>query len=961
MTNIDNSLNGILDELSYLRSLLDENGIEYDYEAYCKKAVEAQECHQPVPLEITPDMAKFFFSMFHGRVDVYAKRSKDKGYFPQCENFWKWGLCPKKEKKKTKCSECNNRVYSTLNSQVLMKHMIGEKEDCTDVLGVYVMLKDDTCRFIVFDFDNHDEEADAAKDWQDEVDALRKICSVCHIDYLVERSRSGKGAHLWVFFSEAVPAEKARKFGNALITKGAESVSMKSFQYYDRMLPMQDSLPDGGLGNLIALPWQGRAMRNGNSVFVDEQWRPLPNQMEALKSTRRLSLQQIEEYTNVWCPNGDSYVDLSTKDEDRPKDLFTKQSFDSSDATGKVNIILGDGLYIDKRFLKPRIQNAIRRLAAYSNPEFYKTLGQGFSTIGIPRIVYCGYDDGDFIVLPRGCGESLFAVLNGSGIDYSLADKRQNGRHLNVSFKGNLYPEQLTAAEALLSYDNGILNAATSFGKTVVGAYLIGERKVNTLILVHTIEIMNRWVEELNQFLIIDEETPTYITPTGRIKHRKSLIGTFSSQKNALTGIVDVAMISSLGKDEDINPIVKEYGMVIMDECHHAAAYGCESVLRAVSARCVYGMTATMKRDDGQERKIFMQLGPVRHKYTALERAEKQGIGHYVYPRFTRVVNVSERLAIGEAFSLVTDSEMRNLQIVNDTIECIKQGRTPIVMTKRKDHAAKLYGMLQGCAQHVFLLQGGGGLKERESLRQKMASVPKEDTMVAVAIGQYIGEGFNYPRLDTLLLAMPISFENNVEQYAGRLNRDYEGKKDVIIFDYIDQYVPMLENMYHKRLRTYKRIGFEICLKVVDRQNVVKSIFGSDNYRETYDADIQSTKTELIISSPGLGSQKVWQFVKSSASLQERGIRITVLTLSASSYPDDAAEHQEELISVLRNSGISVHAYDRCHEHFAIIDGSLVWYGSMNLLSRVKDEDNMMRIDNKPIAQELLENWARGL
>jgi len=309
----------------------------------------------------------------------------------------------------------------------------------------------------------------------------------------------------------------------------------------------------------------------------------------------------------------------------------------------------------------------------------------------------------------------------------------------------------------------------------------------------------------------------------------------------------------------------------------------------------------------------------------------------------------------------VADSEMRNLQIVNDTIECIKQGRTPIVMTKRKDHAAKLYGMLQGCAQHVFLLQGGGGLKERESLRQQMASVPKEDTMVAVAIGQYIGEGFNYPRLDTLLLAMPISFENNVEQYAGRLNRDYEGKKDVIIFDYIDQYVPMLEHMYHKRLRTYKRIGFEICSKVVDRQNVVKSIFDSDNYRETYDADIQSTKTELIISSPGLGSQKVWQFVKSSASLQERGIRITVLTLSASSYPDDAAEHQEELISVLRNSGISVHAYDRCHEHFAIIDGSLVWYGSMNLLSRVKDEDNMMRIDNKPIAQELLENWARGL
>lgn len=242
-----------------------------------------------------------------------------------------------------------------------------------------------------------------------------------------------------------------------------------------------------------------------------------------------------------------------------------------------------------------------------------------------------------------------------------------------------------------------------------------------------------------------------------------------------------------------------------------------------------------------------------------------------------------------------------------------------------------------------------------------MASVPKQDTMVAVAIGQYIGEGFNYPRLDTLLLAMPISFENNVEQYAGRLNRDYEGKKDVIIFDYIDQYVQMLEHMYHKRLRTYKRIGFEICSKVVDRQNVVKSIFDSQNYRETYDVDVQSAKKELIISSPGLGGQKVWQFVRCASSIQERGVRITVLTLSAIAYPKDAAGHQEELISVLRNSGISVLAYEHCHEHFAIIDYSLVWYGSMNLLSRAKDEDNLMRIDNKPIAQELLENWTGGL
>lgn len=266
--------------------------------------------------------------------------------------------------------------------------------------------------------------------------------------------------------------------------------------------------------------------------------------------------------------------------------------------------------------------------------------------------------------------------------------------------------------------------------------------------------------------------------------------------------------------------------------------------------------------------------------------------------------------------------------------------------------------MLQGSAQHVFLLQGGGSLKERELLRNQMAAVPKDETMLAVAIGQYIGEGFNYPRLDTLLLAMPISFESNVEQYAGRLNRDYDGKKDVIIFDYIDQYVPMLERMYHKRLRTYKRIGFEICSQVADRQVVENSIFDWQNYRDIFGDDVASAKSEVVISSPGLGSRKIWKFIKEVAPLQERGVRIAVLTLSPSAYSDDAADHQEELIGALRTVGITVRCSERCREHFAVIDNAIVWYGSMNLLSREKEEDSMMRLENVSIAQELLLKWA---
>lgn len=956
------TIHNLKEEILYLRSLLEENGIEYDFEAFQRERMEEDEPPQMVPIDITPETAKFFFSMFHGRVDVYAKRY-EKGYYTVCDNRGKYRICPKKSGKKLKCAECLNKDWPSLNSTVLMQHIEGKREDCRDVVGVYVMLKDDTCRFIVFDFDNHNEELEASKGWQEEVDALRRICSLCGIDCLVERSRSGKGAHVWIFFSEPVPAVRARMFGNALVTKGAELVSMKDFLYYDRMLPMQDYLPENGLGNLIALPWQGQAMKRGNSLFVDEHWQPLKDQYKALTQVHKLSLQKVEDYIKEWCPDNNPYGQLQEDGEEpKERELFSdRRIFHYSDASDKVRIILENGLYISKKGLQPRFQNALRRLAAYSNPEFYKNLKQGVSTKDMPRIVYCGYDDGDYIVLPRGIQTALTDALTDAGIQYELTDRRQPGRNVNVRFIGELYPEQADAVEKLSVYDNGVLHAATSFGKTVVGAYLIAQRKVNTLVLVHNVEIMSGWVKALEQFLQIDEPVPTYTTPSGRIKHRASCIGTFNSQKNALSGIIDVAMITSLGRDDAVNPIVRNYGMVIMDECHHAAAYTSESVLRALTAKFVYGFTANTKRGDGQDKKIFMQLGPVRHRYSALERAEKQGIGHYVYPRFTRVVDVSEKLEISEALSLVAGSETRNLQIVSDTIECVKMGRTPIVMTKRKEHAARLYEMLRGSAQHVFLLQGGGSLKERELLRNRMAAVPKDETMLAVAIGQYVGEGFNYPRLDTLLLAMPISFESNVEQYAGRLNRDYDGKKDVIIFDYIDQYVPMLERMYHKRLRTYKRIGFEICSQVADRQVVENSIFDWQNYLDIFGGDVASAKSEVVISSPGLGTRKVWKFIKDVAPLQERGVRIAVLTLSPSAYPDDAADHQEELTDALRAVGIAVRYSEKFREHFAVIDNAIVWYGSMNLLSREKEEDSMMRLENTSIAQELLLKWTECL
>ena len=962
----DDHIARLKSEILYLKGLLEENGIPYDYEAF----VEAAKREDPVEIEfpaLTAEHAIQFYSYFRGRKDVYVKRSVKKGYYTQCNNFWKTGVCPKKRGHKVKCQDCSAKDYTKLTISIILEHLKGMKEDYSDVIGLYPLFPDGTCWFLVFDFDNHDEEAAPSKDWEQEVDAFRKICRSVGIDALVERSRSGHGAHVWIFFSEAIQATKVRKFGEALLAKGAESVSLKSFQYYDRMMPMQDSLPEGKLGNLIALPLQGQALRNGNSAFVDEYWRPYKDQWSKLLHTRKLSEAEMDAYIRSWCPE-DNTIEMFQSDKvDEPENgsllLFgmspkpSTRYFKNDDATGSIKITLADGIYIDKRNLKPRLQNAIRRLAAYSNPQFFQNLALGFSTRETPRIVYDGYDEGNSIVLPRGCIEDLKKHLSDAEILYDIMDKRQEGRRIDVSFNGELYPEQTVAAERLLAYDMGMFAAATAFGKTVIGANLIAGRKVNTLVLVHTVEIMNNWVRDLNKFLTINEEFPTYTTPKGRVKKRDSVIGTFSSQKRAATGIIDIAMIGSLGKEDDINPMVRDYGMIIVDECHHAAAATFENVLRASAAKYVYGMSATVKRGDKQERKLLMQFGPIRHRYTAKERAIKQGIGHYVYPRFTRMVDLSpsDDRHIFELYRLIVDSELRNMQIVADAVDCVKKGRTPVVMTKYREHAENLYGLLQSAADHVFLLQGGKSMKERAELREKMAAVSRDESMIMVATGQYIGEGFNYPRLDTMLLAMPISFEGNVEQYAGRLNRDYEGKKDVIIFDYIDQHIPVLERMYHRRLRTYKKIGFEVCSEVVDKQEVSNSIFDSTSYWTVFEKDVLFAAKDIVISSPFLSSRKVEWLVDQSTILQKRGVVFTVLSLSLEAYPEDGQEHHGELLERLTSAGICVKTQNLCHERYAVIDQSLVWYGSMNLLSKGREDDGLMRIVSPSIAAELLE------
>jgi len=974
-------------EIEYLHGLLDNAGISYkrraeeleDLSPDRNLAFEENQGARILPVTITKQHIQYYYHLFKGRNDVYSKRSGKvnkktgkHGYYTQCWNFWKDGICPKKNHSQFNCGECQNQKYKELTGQVLYEHLIGAREDASDVIGLYPMFPDETVNFLVFDFDCHDDKiggddgANLESDWMTEVNAFRKICEINEVPVLVERSRSGKGAHVWIFFEKPILASVARRFGTALLSKGAESVNMKNFKYYDRMLPAQDHIPlntktgKPGLGNLVALPLQGQALKLGNSAFIDENWNVYPNQWECLKEVKKLSLETVEERIKEWSAEGilgvlsnEFEADTERTNDTKPWEK-TKHSLHKEDVSSVVEIVIADKVYIGTKDMKPRMQNALRRMAAFSNPDFYKKAAMGLSTKGIPRIVFCGYDEAGYICIPRALLDSVIDRFNEVGISFTLTDNRCSGTPLDVSFNGTLYEEQMRAAKAILEHDNGILAATTSFGKTVVGAYMIAQRKTNTLILVHNTEIQKNWIEDLNKFLDVNAELPEYKTKTGRIKKRKNIIGKLHAGHNSMTDIIDVAIFSSLGKGDEIDPIIEQYGMVIMDECHHGAAQTVEDVIGSAKAKYVYGLTATPKREDGLEKKVFMQFGPIRFRYTAKERAEKQGIDHFVYPRFTRLVSASH-LKVNEANRAVIECESRNEQIIADVENCIQNGRTPLVLTKYKEHAELLYQRLQGKADHVYLLQGGGSRKTKDEMRIQMRSIPDAESIVLVAIDKYIGEGFNFPRLDTMMLTMPAAAEGNIEQFAGRLHRDYETKKEVIIYDYVDSHIRVLEKMYHKRLRTYKKIGYEICNNIIVEKQNANTIFDIDSYEKVYEKDLLEANKEIIISSPGLNHAKVDVFVKHIKQRQEDGVKLTVITLNPEEYPEEKIEDTKRLVEILKNCGVKIKLQEHLHEHFAIIDEEIVWYGSMNFLSRAKVDDNLMRVKSKDVAQELLE------
>ncbi|HRT28490.1 MAG TPA: DEAD/DEAH box helicase family protein [Kiritimatiellia bacterium] len=747
-----------------------------------------------------------FRSLFRGREDVYARRfesarSGRSGYQPACAHEWARGLC---EKPKVRCAVCEHRRFLPVTDSVIRAHLSGRDEQGRPfVMGLYPLLVDEHCWLVAADFDK------AA--WREDIRALAKTCADIGVPCLVERSRSGNGAHAWWFFAEPVPARLARDFASWLITETLDRRPEIGLDSYDRLFPNQDTMPKGGFGNLIALPLQKQARANGNSLFLDDAGEPCPDPWAVLSRVKRLTRAEIESRVALARQRRRIVAALPvSQDEDEAERLWdldvtpqSERAHDPEPAPTEIRVVFSDRLYLDRRDLSAGMLSSVRKLAAFQNPEFYRAQRMRLSTYGKPRVICCAEETPGTLALPRGCYDALCAWSTAQGVRLNVIDRREAGCPLEVSFHGELRPEQVPAGKALLAHDIGVLSAGTAFGKTVLAAWLIAQRRVSTLVLVHRQHLQAQWVARLALFLDLPEKE----------------IGRIGSGHRTWTGRLDVALMQSVSRKGVVDDRVATYGQVIVDECHAVSAPTFERVVSKAKARYVVGLSATPIRKDGHHPIIFMQCGPVRHRVHGRELSRVMPFEHIVQVRPTAFhvsVGLMEQSGDVPPFHAVCDELCadagRNRLILEDVLRVVSEGRSPVVLTERREHLAFFAEALNGRVQHVVALRGGLGRRQATALRERLAAIPDNEARVLLATGSYLGEGFDDARLDTLLLAMPISWRGRIVQYAGRLHRRHADKHEVRVIDYADLNVPMLARMFERRCRGYEAIGYRIVL-----------------------------------------------------------------------------------------------------------------------------------------------------
>ena len=732
-----------------------------------------------------------FRGLFRGRLDVFPRRWENlrtgkSGWAPACANEWIRGVC---EKPRVRCGACPNQAFLPLDDAAILGHLQGHH-----VLGLYPLLEDDTCWLLAADFDG-----DA---WRDDVSAFAETCRQVDLPAVIERSRSGNGAHVWFFFTAPVPAAVARRMACALLTETMARRDVLSMSSYDRLFPNQDTLPQGGFGNLIALPLQHSARAEGNTLFLGQSLQPLEDPWTFLAEVSRIDPRRVQALGDD-ATREDRVIAaraISDRQEDdlepwlHPSLRGTRSRLPVIAGPPEVGGVLAQSLFVEKKELAPSLRAQVRRLAAFQNPEFYKRQKLRLSTALTPRVISCATDLPHHIALPRGCQADLEALLERAGSRLRLDDQREGGAPLDVHFQGELSPVQMEAVGALAPHDTGVLVAPPGIGKTVIGIHQIASRARSTLVLVHRKLLLDQWVAQLGLFLGV---------PAAEI-------GRIGGGVRRPTGTLDVAMLQSLLKTDAVDDLVAGYGHVVIDECHHVPAVCFERVLSSVRARFITALTATLARRDGQDPIVTMQCGPVRYCVDPRGPLARRPFEQRLLLRRTAFTGTPEEGGgIQTLYAAIARDEARNSMILDDVISAVAEGRSPIVLTERRDHLEHLAARLRGFCRHLIVLHGGLPTRARAAALSQLATIPQHEERCVVATGRYIGEGFDDARLDTLFLTLPIAWRGTLVQYAGRLQRRHAAKRDVRIYDYVDSEVPVLARMAKKRLRGYRALGYE--------------------------------------------------------------------------------------------------------------------------------------------------------
>ncbi len=738
-----------------------------------------------------------FLDLFGTRRSVYPKRWENSktgksGYSPACDNdSFANRLNKICQKPKVKCSECPHQNFPALDERAVEAHLRG-----TNTLGVYAIGIDDTCRFLAADFDG--------EGWWEDVLAYREAAERAGVTIAIERSRSGKGAHAWIFFAEPVPAAAARRLGTILVARASALRPALGLGTYDRLFPNQDTLPVGGFGNLIALPLAKLPRQQGNTLFVDSRMAAFEDQWSYLACLPRLDRAGLERILariaplaalslSARCGPGLDH-DLALQTDAAVLDL-SHPRIRCGMIAGEVTVRLDSQIHVPRSLPTP-VLAALRRLATFPNPVFHEKLRLRFATFDTPRFLFAGEWHADRLVLPRGVLERSLAILEMAGATVVVQDARDTGKRVSWRFQGELREGQEEAVRKIIAEDQGVLCAPPGAGKTVMGCALIARARTSALVLVHRAVLVEQWRETAMRFLGL----------------KRKEIGIWRGQTHRLTRRFDIAMLPSLARVEDLAAALTGYGVVIVDECHHVPASSFEAVLKACPSRRVYGLTATPKRKDRLEKLLFAQCGPIRHTLVDAPSGELRT----VMVRRTTVAlppDVGPRPPIHVVWEALVQDEKRIGVIVADLLSCAAAGRSPLVLADRKVYLDRLQQAFTAKATGVMWhrLDGQVGKKARsEVLRQIGEHYEEGKPFVLFATASLIGEGFDLPRLDTLMLAMPLSWKGRLVQYAGRLHRTHAAKGAPIIYDYVDENHALTNAMFRRRLAGYKELGYAV-------------------------------------------------------------------------------------------------------------------------------------------------------